>query len=68
MVIRSFHASLEASTRVDFLGGFRRGDTRIMICTDAAGMRVDIPDVQVVIQWKLAEHFTLAGLWQCMGR
>lgn len=35
---------------------------------DAAGMGVDIGDIEVVMQWKIAKHTTLATLWQQIGR
>lgn len=31
-------------------------------------MGVDIPDIDVVIQWDISEHLTLAMLWQRIGR
>lgn len=40
----------------------------INLTADAAGMGVDIPDVDVVIQWDISEHLTLAMLWQRFGR
>lgn len=47
---------------------FVDGYTRVLVCTDAAGMGVNIPDVKFVVQWKLAEHLTIAALWQRIGR
>ena len=35
---------------------------------DAAGMGVDVGDIEVVMQWKVARHTTLATLWQRIGR
>ncbi|EDR09889.1 uncharacterized protein LACBIDRAFT_325779 [Laccaria bicolor S238N-H82] len=32
---------------------FKAGVIRVLICTDAAGMGCNIPDVDVVVQWKL---------------
>lgn len=44
------------------------GDTRILICTDAAGMGINIPDIKRVIQWKIFDLLTLATLVQRIGR
>jgi hypothetical protein len=38
------------------------------LCIDAAGMGVDIPDIEVVMQWKISPHLTIATLWQRIGR
>ena len=50
------------------MDSFVEGYTRVLVCTDAAGMGVNIPDIKVIIQWKLAEHLTIAALWQRIGR
>jgi len=63
-----FSSNLEADTRTEFMEAFRSGVIRIMICTDTAGMGVDIPDVDLVIQWRLHPHLTVAYLWQWIGR
>lgn len=49
-IIVSFSSILEAKTKTDCLEDFPNGDTRILICTDAAGMGVDISDIRRVIQ------------------
>ena len=48
-IIRSFSSVLETSTKSTWLDDFLNGDTRIIICTDAAGMGIDIPDIRRVI-------------------
>jgi hypothetical protein len=50
------------------LSDFREGTTRIMICTDAFGLGVNIPDVERVIQWHVDEKFTLSSAHQRIGR
>lgn len=62
-----YFASLTWDTRVENLAAVK-GATRILVRTDAAGMGVDIPDIQVIIQWKTARHLSLAGLVQRIGR
>ncbi|KAI0733007.1 hypothetical protein BC629DRAFT_1446790 [Irpex lacteus] len=45
---------------------FREGNTRILVCTDAAGtLGINIPDVDVVVQWKLPS--TLSSFIQRAG-
>lgn len=47
---------------------FANRDTRVLVCTDAAGMGVDVRDVARSIQWQIAEHLTFAALLQRVGR
>ena len=68
LVVRPFSANLEQMTRKAFMEFFRMGNTRVLVCTDAAGMGIDVSDVQIVMQWGLSKHLTLAALWQRIGR
>ncbi|KIY43270.1 P-loop containing nucleoside triphosphate hydrolase protein [Fistulina hepatica ATCC 64428] len=45
---------------------FKKGLIRVLICTDAAGMGCNIPDIDVVIQWKLPN--SVSQLLQRAGR
>ena len=45
----SFSSILEIKTKTDCLEDFLNSNTKILICTDVAGMRVDIPDIKRVI-------------------
>lgn len=67
-IIRPYNASLSWETRVVNLDVFKHGSARVLVCTDAAGMGVDIPDIEVVIQWKISKHLSLASLVQRIGR
>lgn len=67
-LIQSFSSNNEASTRGRIMDDFANGDTRVLVCTDAAGMGVDIRDVACSIQWRIAEHLTLAALLQRVDR
>lgn len=67
-IIRPFYSNLQASTREDFMDDFRLGNTRILVCAEAAGMGVNIQNVARVIQWKIADHLVLAALVQRIGR
>lgn len=44
-VIRSFTSNLSASTRTKCMRDFRAGNTHICICTECAGMGINIPNV-----------------------
>ncbi|KAJ7896774.1 hypothetical protein B0H14DRAFT_3425558 [Mycena olivaceomarginata] len=43
----------DAEYRKKAMEKFKEGTVRILVCTDAAGMGSNIPDIDVVVQWKL---------------
>ena len=70
-IISAFSSDLEADTKKALMENFALGNTRIWVCTDAAGMGIDIEDVERAIQWKIRDHVNLAVLLQkigCAGR
>lgn len=48
-IIKSFSSVLKTKTKTDWLDAFLNGNTRIIICTNFAGMGVNIPDKKRVI-------------------
>ncbi|THH28630.1 hypothetical protein EUX98_g5558 [Antrodiella citrinella] len=52
-VVRPFNATMSSGYRRTAMEEFRKGTIRIMVCTDAAGMGCNIPDIDLVVQWKL---------------
>ncbi|PPQ76285.1 hypothetical protein CVT26_009680 [Gymnopilus dilepis] len=57
-LIRPYNASMSKKYRKRVMQLFREGHIRILVCTDAAGMGCDIPDVSIVVQWKAAENLS----------
>lgn len=49
VLIRTYYSNLEIKTQIDFIEDFRNRDTRILICTDAARMGINIPNVTRVV-------------------
>lgn len=49
-IIISFLSILKTKTRTNYLKDFLNSNTNILICIDATGIRVDIPDIKYVIQ------------------
>lgn len=47
---------------------FEEGSAPIMICTDAAGMGVNIRNMTRTVQWKISDRLVLAALLQRIGR
>ncbi|KEP47851.1 putative P-loop nucleoside triphosphate hydrolase, partial [Rhizoctonia solani 123E] len=56
--IRPFNASLSPQYREAAMLAFKIGLIRILVCTEAAGMGCDIPDISIVVQWKLTDTFS----------
>lgn len=67
-IVRTFYADLDPDEKIKILENFMNGDIRILICTDAVGMGINIPDIKRVIQWKVFDLLTLATLVQCIAR
>ncbi|MBQ9659989.1 MAG: RecQ family ATP-dependent DNA helicase [Bacteroidales bacterium] len=60
-----YHAGLSAQTRSDRQEAWKRGEIRVMVCTNAFGMGIDKPDVRFVVHAGLPEgpesYFQEAG-------
>ena len=63
-IIQPYSSNLSTGTRETFMQDFEIGDIQFLVCTDAAGMGVNIQNVTRIIQWRLAEHLTLAFVLQ----
>jgi hypothetical protein len=67
-VICEYHSTMSQKTLDRNLLLLRNGICRIMVCTDAVGMGLDVPDIARVIQWGVAPWLSLSGWWQRAGR
>ncbi|KAJ7768855.1 P-loop containing nucleoside triphosphate hydrolase protein [Mycena metata] len=56
---RPYNAALSKEYRRKAMKLFKAGTIRILVCTDAAGMGCNIPDIDVVVQWKLPASISL---------
>ena len=60
-----YHAGLAGSVRAERQEAWRRGEIRVMVCTNAFGMGIDKPDVRFVVHTGLPEspesYFQEAG-------
>ncbi|KAI0332527.1 P-loop containing nucleoside triphosphate hydrolase protein [Cubamyces sp. BRFM 1775] len=61
-----FNADNTATFREATTGRYQRGELVGLFCTDAFGMGIDIPDIEVVVQWR--PTCSLDSLWQRFGR
>ncbi|KAF8162230.1 P-loop containing nucleoside triphosphate hydrolase protein [Pholiota molesta] len=64
--IRTYSSAFSSKYRREVMELFKAGIVRILICTDAAGMGCNIPDIDVVVQWKLPS--TVSSFVQRAGR
>lgn len=67
-IVASYYSTLDAKAKSKTLADLIKGDTRIVICTDAFGLGIDIPDIEIVIQWQVDEKLMASTLYQCIGR
>ncbi|KAJ7590265.1 P-loop containing nucleoside triphosphate hydrolase protein [Mycena floridula] len=51
--IRTYSAAFSKEYRKEVMRLFKLGVIRVLICTDAAGMGCNLPDIDLVVQWKL---------------
>ncbi|KAI0041358.1 P-loop containing nucleoside triphosphate hydrolase protein, partial [Auriscalpium vulgare] len=52
-LVRPYSAAMSKKYRRDVMKLFYAGIVRVLVCTDAAGMGCNIPDIDLVVQWKL---------------
>ncbi|KAL1671144.1 P-loop containing nucleoside triphosphate hydrolase protein [Schizophyllum commune] len=57
--VRPFNAVQSEGYRDLAMDLFRRGIIRILVCTDAAGMGCNIPDIIWIIQWRMTEKLSM---------
>ena len=67
-VIRVYNSSISDKAREQYQREMKQGIVRIMICTDALGMGVDIRIVNRVIQWDVTALLQIGPLDQRFGR
>ena len=61
-----YHAGLEAEVKKQNQRNFTKGEVDWLVCTNAFGMGIDIPDIRLVIAYELPQ--SLEDLVQQMGR
>jgi superfamily II DNA/RNA helicase len=67
-LVECYYGSLDAERKSQILRNLLDGKTRLLICTDAFGLGIDLPDIEVVVQWLLTPRCTMSSLTQRIGR
>ncbi|KAJ7841970.1 P-loop containing nucleoside triphosphate hydrolase protein [Mycena leptocephala] len=57
-LVRPYNAGMSREYRAHVMALFKAGIVRILVCTDAAGMGCDMPNVELVVQWKLPNNLS----------
>ncbi|KDN35670.1 hypothetical protein RSAG8_11413, partial [Rhizoctonia solani AG-8 WAC10335] len=65
-LIMPVHAWMPAWCRSEAMARFMSGEVRILVCTEAAGMGCDIPDIKRVVQFGICQSIDAFG--QRIGR
>ncbi|KAF9152657.1 hypothetical protein DFQ26_000822 [Actinomortierella ambigua] len=65
---RTYHRNFRDEYKTLTLEKFISGEIRVLICTDAAGMGLDIRDVKRVVQFGCVDTTTMSTLVQRLGR
>lgn len=66
-IICTFSASFSIISRTRFLVDLQLGDTWIWICTEYAGMGINLHDIQRAIHFKISGYIMLPKLLQQLG-
>ena len=67
-IIKVMTACLEVSTRNLRMEQFREGNHRIIVGTEVVAMGINFESIDIVFQWDVREHLSLAAVWQRIGR
>ncbi|KAJ3559557.1 hypothetical protein NM688_g273 [Phlebia brevispora] len=62
-----FHSEMTNTYKAEVLEKLKSGEIWGLCATDAFGMGIDLPDICLVIQWRVA-RVTMCALWQRLGR
>ncbi|KAJ7753252.1 P-loop containing nucleoside triphosphate hydrolase protein [Mycena metata] len=57
-LVRPYNAGMSREYRATVMSLFKAGIIRVLVCTDAAGMGCDIPNIELVVQWKAPQNLS----------
>lgn len=68
VLIRVYFADLDADVRETYIVDLAQGITRIMVCTEACGLGVNLSNIARVVQWKVSNKLDASKFIQRAGR
>ena len=68
VIIQSIISNLDANTRTRIMEDLRHENARICICTECAGMGINISDIMRAVQFKIPDFIALPELLQRLGQ
>ena len=66
-IVASYYSTFNTKAKSKTLTDLIKRDIQIMICTDAFSLRIDIPDIKIIIQWQMDEKLMASTLYQHIG-
>ncbi|KAJ7659636.1 hypothetical protein DFH06DRAFT_1130403 [Mycena polygramma] len=57
-IVRPYNTEMSREYRAHVMALFKAGIVRIIVCMDTAGMGFDIPNIELVVQWKLPKNLS----------
>lgn len=67
-IIKVMSVAIEPCTRSRNMDGLWDGSHHIFVGTEVVAMGINFPDIDIIAQWGLVDHLTLASIWQQIGR
>jgi len=68
LAIAEISTALSQKRRSRVTEAVRTGECRVLIATEVAGMEIDFPFIERVIQWTAPSTLSLSTMWQRFGR
>lgn len=66
-IICTFSANLSASTKPQIMQDLKDENTQVTVCTECAGLGINLRDIARAFQWKVSKHLALLKLLQRLG-
>jgi hypothetical protein len=67
-LIRAYTSDISDQGKESHMDAFRNDEARIIVCTEACGMGINVRNIDVVVQWGVSPILTSSQLSQRIGR
>ncbi|KAF8205370.1 P-loop containing nucleoside triphosphate hydrolase protein [Mycena galopus ATCC 62051] len=62
-LVRPYNASMSLEYRAHVMKLFKAVVIRVLVCTNTAGMGCNIPDIELIVHWKIPQNLSLWVQW-----